>query len=449
MNLSWRSGSGLVLGLVGASVVACAAPPEVMAPTGLAPERQRLQLESFDLVWRTVRDKHWDPGLHGLDWDQARADFEPRVRSATTDDEARTAMSELLARLGQSHFAVIPGNLYGAESNADARGGSGETGLEFRLVGGEPLVTRVRSEEARSLGIRPGWVLTSIGAIQVGDVLSTPFHHATIPEDMLRIEALESHLSGDVGDRIQVAFRDGDDQARRIDLPVVARQGTIAQFGNLPATAVRFESRTLDGDVGYIAFNMFLEPAVVSAGFDAAVSEFMGRKGLIIDLRGNPGGLGIMAMGMAGWLVDTPGLELGTMTARELKLRFVIVPRPETYRGPVAVLVDSFSASTSEIFAAGVQDLGRARIFGTRTAGAALPSLIETLPNGDRFQYAFAHYVSQSGRVLEGNGVTPDVEVHPTRAALLAGEDPILAAAVAWLRSSNAGGSAPATPDRN
>ena len=88
----------------------------------------------------------------------------------------------------------------------------------------------------------------------------------------------------------------------------------------------------------------------------------------------------------------------------------------------------------TEIFAGGLQDLGRARVFGTRTAGAALPSAIERLPNQDGFQYAVANYISEGGEVLEGRGVIPDVEVIPSREALLRGEDPVVRAAVGWIR---------------
>jgi carboxyl-terminal processing protease len=99
----------------------------------------------------------------------------------------------------------------------------------------------------------------------------------------------------------------------------------------------------------------------------------------------------------------------------------------------VAVLIDSHSASTSEIFAGGLQDLGRARIFGTRSAAAALPSTIELLPNGDGFQHAIATYVSEGGKVLEGNGVIPDVVVELERKNLLQGVDAVLEAALGWI----------------
>ena len=165
------------------------------------------------------------------------------------------------------------------------------------------------------------------------------------------------------------------------------------------------------------------------ASFQQTVENCKACDGLIIDLRGNPGGIGGMAMGMAGFLVDKPNQRLGTMYLRDSTLNFVVNPRAKVFSGPVAVLVDGCSASTSEIFAGGLKDLGRARVFGTHTAAAALPSAFERLPNGDGFQYAVANYISEGGQPLEGLGVTPDVVVELTRAALLAGHDPVVDAA--------------------
>jgi carboxyl-terminal processing protease len=140
-----------------------------------------------------------------------------------------------------------------------------------------------------------------------------------------------------------------------------------------------------------------------------------------------------MAMGLAGWFVSKSGERLGTLYLRDSTLKFVIYPRAETFNGPLAILVDGSSASTSEILAGGMQDLGRARIFGSRTAGAALPSVIEMLPNGDGFQYPVANYISEGGKVLEGRGVTPDTLAAPTREALLRHQDTALDAAIEWI----------------
>jgi carboxyl-terminal processing protease len=185
-----------------------------------------------------------------------------------------------------------------------------------------------------------------------------------------------------------------------------------------------------------VRFNVFLDIPHLIPAFEKTVQSCKPCDGLIVDLRGNPGGIGGMAMGMAGFLVEKANQRLGTMHMRDATLNFVINPRADIFSGPVAVLVDGTSASTSEIFAGGLQDIGRARVFGTQSAAAALPSVFTTLPNGDGFQYAIANYISQGGKALEGAGVTPDQEVKLTRQSLLAGHDAVIDAAVAWIQKA-------------
>ena len=237
------------------------------------------------------------------------------------------------------------------------------------------------------------------------------------------------------GAAVRLTVLDGAGQSGVREVVRGEPSGKLVTFGNLPPLRLRYESRRIGRDVGYIAFTTFFDPLLVMESFGRDVSAFADTRGLIIDLRGNPGGIGGMAMGMGGWFVAEANQALGTMTTRDSSLRFVLNPRPPVYPGKLAILIDAGSGSTAEIFAAGLQDLGRARLFGTRSAGAALPSTIERLPNGDGFQYAFANYVSASGAELEGKGVVPDVEVRLTRDTLLSGRDPVVDAAVAWIRS--------------
>jgi carboxyl-terminal processing protease len=246
-------------------------------------------------------------------------------------------------------------------------------------------------------------------------------------------------LSGPLGGTREVVFRDGGDQSQKLTLALVAPRGKLVKMGQMPPTSVWFESWRLAGEVGYIAFNIFLDPALVNGGFNKAMTEFLDAPGVVIDLRGNPGGIGAMSMGCAGWFVREQGRQLGVMKSRSTEIKFVVNPRGRTYDGPVAILVDELTASTSEILAGGLKDLGRARLFGMRTAGAALPSIIERLPNGDGFQYSFADYISEGGERLEGVGVTPHEVVPVSREALLAGRDATLEAALNWIATQSAG----------
>src|ERR671919_1063002 len=104
------------------------------------------------------------------------------------------------------------------------------------------------------------------------------------------------------------------------------------------------------------------------------------------------------------------------MKTRENELRFNVNPRRvntkgervEPFAGPVAILVDGLSGSASECFTGGMQSLGRVRVFGEQTMGAALPSQFDKLPNGDVFIHATADFVTADGTRLEGRGVIPD-----------------------------------------
>ena len=80
-----------------------------------------------------------------------------------------------------------------------------------------------------------------------------------------------------------------------------------------------------------------------------------------------------------------------------------------------------------------MKEAGRARVFGSRSMGAALPSFFTKLPNGDTLQHAIATYQSPSGTSIEGSGVCPDQLIEPGFEDLLQGQDPVLYAAVQWI----------------
>ena len=404
----------------------------------LTPEQRRLNLDSFEYVWKTVRDKHWQTKPGGLDWQAVHDELRPAIERADSMDAARAVMNDMLGLLHQTHFGIIPAELYSDVDGGHGKGHESTTGLDVRIVGAQVLVTSVEpgSSAARN-GVRPGWRILKIGGLNLDLViekLDETYAKSTLRELVAR-RAVLSRLEGKPGESVEMEFLDGRDQHLSKTLGHERPKGTLAQFGFLYPAHVWFDSSKVGGgNIGYVSFNMFLDPARLMNLFAEAVKSCSKCDGFVIDLRGNPGGIGAMAMGMAGWFIDKPDQLLGTLYMRETTLKFVVNPRVTTFAGPVAILVDGTSASTSEILAEGMKDLGRARIFGTHTAAAALPSMFELLPNGDGFQYAIANYISEGGKPLEGLGVTPDVETPLTRKALLEGKDPALDAALAWIK---------------
>jgi carboxyl-terminal processing protease len=170
------------------------------------------------------------------------------------------------------------------------------------------------------------------------------------------------------------------------------------------------------------------------------MDQFRSADGIVIDLRGNPGGLAGMIMGVAGHFM-TERATLGVMKTRQSEMKFPANPRlvnaagerVEPYKGPVAILVDGMTGSASECFSGGLQSLGRARVFGQTSMGQALPALFDRLPNGDVLIHAWGDFVTGTGVRIEGRGVVPDEPVALTRSDLLAGHDAALDEALAWI----------------
>lgn len=433
----------LVIGLVVPVVFTGCSGGQKESDEPLLTEDQRIaNLESFEKIWTTIRDRHYDPEFGGLDWQAVHDELRPKMEKAQTMSGARAIMKEVIARLKLSHFNLIPIEVYEKIGRPDEKGDfDGVTGMDFRIVDGVPLVTSVREgSPAHEAGVKPGWEIVQIGKTEIASLLpeiAKEFENNSLKEYYMW-SAVKSRLLGKIDNTLTVRFLDGEKRTLQLDISLAEESGNKFKLGHLPPMYIWIKTDTIkteSGAFGYIAFNGFLDIPRVMPAFNQAMKSFIDTNvdGIVIDIRGNGGGLPMMAMGMTGWLLEEKGRRLGTMYMRDNELKMAVLPRPEIYPGPVAVLIDGLSASCSEIFAGGLKDLGRARIFGSTTAGAVLPSTIEMLPNKDGFQYAFANYRSEKGDVLEGVGVSPDVEVYHTREALLRGKDRVLETALQWL----------------
>jgi carboxyl-terminal processing protease len=426
-------------GIALAVCAATAAPLVAQAPLGL---------ETFDAAWTIVRDSHFDPGMNGVDWNAVRAELRPRAAEAANAGELRAVIREMLGRLGQSHFALIPAT---ADSPRASTGdGSGDPGFDYRLVGRELLVTYVDPRGgAAAAGVRTGWRLMSIESKPVSEMLETI--SPSTPERLRSVQIwslVEGRLRGPEGSRVSLMFETGHGGTIGVAVERRPEQGQPVTVGNLPTMHVRVDAerrRTpAGGTAGVIRFNVWM-PAVDQL-FQKAMDDFRTSDGVVIDLRGNPGGLAAMLMGISGHFLAEPK-PLGVMKTRDSELRFVANPRlvnasgarVDVYGGPVAILVDALSGSASECFTGGMQSLGRVRVFGQTSMGQALPALFDKLPNGDVLIHAYGDFVTADGTRLEGRGVIPDQPVPLTRADLLADRDATLDAALAWIDRARAG----------
>lgn len=429
----------LVLGLL------ISVAPDVFAQQDIAPDADKkteskefdvdVWVESFDEVWVRIKKSHWDKELVGESWDAAKKKYRPLVAKATTAKEARKPINDLLDSLKQSHFGIIPSETYEEMADQQKAGGDGWSGLTIRLVEDQLVVVKVRKDSpAATAGVETGWVTTKIGNKTAEDVLKQVTKIAE--HSVMRVEtmvglACDGRTTGKIGSNLAIEFLDHADQPVSLELEMTKGPGKRTTLGNLPPFQVEFQSKSLD-DIGYITFNAFLDAQRLNREYRTAIDQHRDKRGLVIDLRGNRGGLLILVNGMCGWLTTNRD-PIGTMTMGATPLKLVLNPRKPRYDKPVAVLIDECSISAAEIMSGGLKDLGIARVFGSTTAGLALPSTVSKLPNGDGFQYAIASYTSASGKVLEGVGVIPDQSISLNRENVKHNQDPVLNAARQWI----------------
>jgi carboxyl-terminal processing protease len=413
----------------------------VAAASCLAASAQEAGVETFDRAWQIVNDTHFDTTFNGVDWPKVRDELRPRALAATTPEALRGVVRDMLARLGQSHFALVPsGGSADAETPADQ---SGWPGFDFRFDGTHAIVVAVDPDGPAMGKVEAGWTIASVGGRTIDQILSR-FDRSQLTA-LSRFEAwrtLTAYVRGPIGSQVEIAFDDGSGTPRRVMVRRDPEPGERVQIGHFPMLAVRTYSRTLTTPggrtVGLIRFNAWMTP--VDAFVLRAIDELRTASGIVIDLRGNPGGLAAMVMGISGHFLSEPVL-LGRMKTRDGELRLMANPRRvnasgqavEPYAGPLAILVDGLTGSASECFTGGMQSLGRARVFGTQTMGQALPALFDRLPNGDILVHAFGDFVTATGDRLEGRGVIPDVEVAISRETLANGRDAMLEKALEWV----------------
>lgn len=398
-----------------------------------APSAQTSGAGLFDEVWQTINDAYYDPTFGGLDWMGVKAELRPKAEASSSIYETRRIIDDMLHRLKQSHFALIA---VGGSSSEIALRGPANVAIDVRALKGDVVITRVTGNSPASrAGLLPGQRIVSIDGRPIA---------ASAGESPLNLwRRANAVLHGAQDSQAAITVLTPAGRSVNFTVPRTSDPGDSVQFSNLPPMRVKVEQRaehTPGGKrVGVIGFNIWL--AQVNEPVAAAVDQFRAADGLIFDLRGNPGGLAGMIMGLAGQIVDTP-LLIGTMRTRQVaKLEFVANPRRamldgrsvKPFAGPVAILVDELTASASECFAGGLQDLGRVRVFGRTSMGAALPASTKRLSNGDVLEYVVGDFVTSKGRSLEGTGVVPD-EAQPLSIKSLArGEDAPLKAALAWV----------------
>jgi carboxyl-terminal processing protease len=384
--------------------------------------------EIFERTWKEIRDHYYDPSFNGVNWDDIRTRYRPLIETAKDDREFYALMNQMTGELHDAHTRFNSPEQW---KNYKKQQGIG-SGISVDDMDGKTVVTAVRRDSsAAHAGVEPGMMILSIDGHPIAERVAA-IEKSKPPSSSDRATRMFSYsrlFAGPPDSEMQLGLERADGSHFEVTL---RRQ----IYSSAPDVA----TDVLKSGNAYIRFDGF-QPAITKE-FRQALERFRNTPGLVIDLRRNGGGdLGVL-LPIAGYFFDKKTLFAKDQTRSGKPLSqfagvfrlplelYVGKPGDQIYSGPVVILVDARSASSSEVFAAGMQDSLRAKIVGSQSCGCVLGiAKPRVMKGGGVLEMSEVLWFSPKGRKLEGTGILPDETVAPTLSDLQQKLDPAIAAA--------------------
>lgn len=397
----------------------------------------RIERDRARGILRAVRGeierRYHDRTLHGVNLALRAAELDRRVQRASTYTEALELVAQLPFTLRDSHTFFVPPQI---PVEVDY-------GWSMLMVGDSCFVAGVKEgSDAARQGVAPGdRVLAVNGDLVTRDHLWQILYiaHVLRPQRWLNVRLRSA--DGTVRDlrlnaRVAPSYRP-------LGLTRDAGGGGVASLIRAAELTPEELAPRLE-DSGEVVIWRLPSFAITPEALDDARRRLRGRAGLVLDLRGNGGGPVEALQAVLGTLYRDR-VEIGSLMERSRERPLVAEGSgPAAYAGPVVVLVDSRSASASEVLARVFQLTGRGMVLGDRTAGGAMHSLQREMSIGGQQPALYGISVTDAalmmadGAPLEKVGVTPDELILPTPAQLAVGEDPVMARAMVVVSASPA-----------
>ena len=306
------------------------------------------------------------------------------VNDVDTDTIINGAISGMVGSLGDPHSLYMDVEKY-EKLKSQTEGSFGGVGIVMSFQEKDKVMVSSVLEEspAQSAGILAGDQIMAVDGVSVTDY---------------QPEETAAHIRGKEGTEVVLTIhREGAED----------KDYSITRSNILFKTAAG-EMIPEHPNVGYIRIASFSENTAkeFKENYDKLASE--GMKGLIIDLRSNPGGLVTSCVDIANMVV--PKGEVVSIIDKSGD-KEVYVSELEETKYPIVVLIDENSASASEILAGALQDTGAATLVGNKSFGKGSVQIVLPLLAGDAVKMTIAKYYTPSGRSIDGTGIEPDVKV--------------------------------------
>ena len=332
--------------------------------------------------WLLVKQSYAEPHLNDQNWHRWKRRY---INKITDIDDAYVAINTMLASLNDPYSRLLSKEEF-LEQNNSIESKMYGIGVNIASVAGKIYIVNViKGSPADSSGLKQGDMLVSVDNHQIKGK---------------SIFQVAQYIKGALNETVTlVILREGQKLTKKIKRAEI-KVKTV-------------ECAKLDKDTGYIHIISFIGNDT-PLEFINALNKVKDTKGLILDLRGNTGGLFQNAVFVSNLFLKSG--DIVSVIGRDgLSNSYKVQTGEFVYDKPLVVLVDSDSASASEIVSGALKDNNRAKIVGTKTFGKGVVQKIYALPNQMGMNLTIAKYLTPSGTDINEKGIEPDYEVTFTR----------------------------------
>ncbi len=384
-------------------------------------DRERAE-DILNLVVKDVKKHYYDPNLRGVDLDARAKEARQRIESAQSLGQAFTAIGWTVDGLHDSHTLFIPPSHTLRTSY----------GFRMQIYGDACFVTRVKpGSDAEAKGLKRGDQILTVNGFEV------------LRDEYSKFEYVFYLLQPQPRLRLKVRSPEGTERA----LEILSKQHQEKQQYSMQDIWQFVREGENEEDLGRTEYYEASDGALLlklksfeisDRVVDEILGKMHGKKAVLFDLRGNGGGSVDVLARLLGVFFDHEVL-IGDRIGREQKKPQKTKPSKPPFTGQAVVLVDSQSASASELFARVLQLEKRGTVVGDQSAGLVMEARVYENHIGVESLVAFYTEITDAdiqmadGKSLEGRGVEPDEKVIPTAQDLAAGRDPVLSRGAALL----------------
>lgn len=340
----------------------------------------------YDQVWRLVNTKFVDQTNNLQDWSKWRHKYDNKIM---TNEDAYVAINTMIASLNDPYTKFLDPKEF-AEETSSIKGSLKGIGIQIGVKDGKlTVIAPIEDTPAEKAGLKADDEILEI------DGRSTKG---------ITVDKAADQIRGREGTTVTLLIKRGSNEPKQYTITRATIEiKSISQ--KIPDNIV------MPSDIGYIRLSSFISRNAASE-FRSILEQGYNKKGFIIDLRSNPGGLLSNAIYISDMFLDG-GVIVSTVDRDGYK-EFQKATKGTVTNKPVVILINKGSASASEIFSGAMKDNGRAILVGEQSFGKGLVQEINKLPYEAGINITIQKYLTPNGTDINKKGITPDVIVKLT-----------------------------------